>query len=164
MRLRLVVRDTGAVESDVVLTAEPETTVGELASAIAGRNETALTLAVLHADAVIPLPPDQRLGDDLLAQGSTVRVIESTGEGDAQDPVGILTLLSGQWGRSARRRPLFSGVTTIGVDDSCDVVIVDPAAGPGRIGIFAGATIEIFDLDSGPGVQVDGDVADRVRV
>ncbi len=167
MKLRLVVRSAGAAEtgeSEVVLTAEPETTVGELASAIAGDSDTPLTLAVVRDDDVVSLPPDLRLADDLLAQGTTVRVIESAGLAALSDAVGTLTLLSGEWEHAGRAFPLFRNVTTIGADPSNHVVIVDAEAGSRRVGVFVGATIEIFDRDSGAGVEVDGDVVERVRV
>lgn len=166
MKLRLVLVEGAfddAVLRDVVINADPDATLGEVAAALAGDEDHPLTLAVVRDDDELALPASQRLGDDMLAQGSHVRLIAAD-ESSAHRRVGSLTLVRGSWNAPGRELPLVGGLTTIGTDEANDIVLQDPHAAPRHARLFAGGTIELFDLDSGIPTEVDGDRVERVAV
>ncbi|TQJ30696.1 FtsK/SpoIIIE domain-containing protein [Microbacterium sp. SLBN-146] len=166
MKLRLVLVEGAfddAVLRDVVVNADPDATLGEVAAALAGDDDHPMTLAVVHDDDELALPASQRLGDDMLAQGSRVRLVPAA-ESAAHRRVGSLTLVRGSWNAPGRELPLVEGLTTIGTDEANDIVLQDASAAPRHARLFAGGTIELFDLDSGIPTEVDGDRVERVAV
>jgi len=168
MKLRLVLVEghhEDRHERDVVVSAEPEATIGEVAAALAGDDDAALTLVVESGNEEIALPLAQRLGDDLLAQGSRVRVASASVGSDSRRRVGTLVLVQGAWASTQREIPLYEGATTIGTDPQNDVVLEDPTAAAWHARVFAGTPIEVLDLDSGVPVELDGDpIVARARV
>ena len=71
-------------------------------------------------------------------------------------------MLSGpQTGRSVT---LGRGSHTIGRDPGCDVVLADPYLSKRHLRIDIGQTVEVVDLGSANGIEIDGELVSRARV
>ena len=148
---------------DLVVTAEPDATIGDLAAALAGDEERVVTLAVRTAAGEVVLPPGQRLGDDLLANGRTVRVVDADLDADNRvRPAGVLRLRAADG--TVSEVAFFAGLTTIGASRTEDVVVADPAAAPRYARLRAGATLELLPAEPGTRLVVDGDEVDHAVV
>ncbi|WP_243075607.1 FtsK/SpoIIIE domain-containing protein [Microbacterium sp. SS28] len=161
---------------DVVVTAEPTATVGDVAARIAaadprGAYDASRRYTLQTASPMDPqwrlLPPDAVIGDEWLASGLSVALVD---EADAAHllpslhpgATAVLTILSGpQAGRSI---PLGGGSHLVGRDPSCDVVLADPYLSKQHVRVDVGQSVELVDLGSANGVEVDGELVSRVRV
>ncbi|SIT87484.1 FtsK/SpoIIIE domain-containing protein [Microbacterium sp. RU33B] len=168
-------RDDGSSQ-DVVVTAEPTASVRDIAARVAAADprrsydpERRYTLQT--ASPVAPqwrlLPPDAVIGDEWLASGLSVALVD---EADAADllphlhagATATLTVLSGpQAGFSA---VLGRGSHTIGRDPSSDVVLADPYLSKRHVRVDVGQSVEVVDLGSANGVEIDGELVARARV
>ena len=161
MKLRLVVSTDGDGARDVVAEGEPDATVGELAAALAPLTDDTVTLSVRTHGGDVVLPAAQRLGDDLLAQGSFVRVVP-VGPDAALAVVGEIRIETRD--RPARAIPLHPGAIRLGSASPNDVVIDDPKVAAHHLRVFTGPRIELTALDAAAAVRVDGDEVTSARV
>ena len=168
-------REDGPAQ-DIVVTVEPTATVRDIASRIAAadphrtyderRSYTLQTASPIDAQWRL-LPPDAVIGDEWLASGQSVALVD---EADAAEllpslhagTTAVVTILSGpQTGRSI---PLGRGSHTIGRDPGCDVVLADPYLSKRHLRIDIGQTVEVVDLGSANGIEIDGELVSRARV
>ncbi|WP_137845693.1 FtsK/SpoIIIE domain-containing protein [Microbacterium sp. 2FI] len=168
-------REDGSAQ-DVLVTAEPTATVRDVASRIAAadprrsydpnRRYTLQTASPIDPEWRL-LPPDAVIGEEWLASGLSVALVA---ESDAADILPTLhagvtatvTVLSGpQTGHSV---VLGRGSHTIGRDAGCDVALADPYLSKRHLRLDIGQTVEVVDLGSANGVEVDGELVSRVRV
>ncbi len=168
-------RDDGSAQ-DVVVTAEPTATVRDVASRIAAADprrsfDPQRRYTLQTASPVAPqwrlLPPDAVIGEEWLASGLSVALVD---EADAADllphlhagTTATLTILSGpQLGQSV---VLGRGSHTIGRDPSCEIVLPDPYLSKRHVRIDVGQSVEVVDLGSANGVEIDGELVARARV
>ena len=168
-------REDGSAQ-DIVVTVEPTATVRDIASRIAAadphrsyderRSYTLQTASPIDAQWRL-LPPDAVIGDEWLASGQSVALVD---EADAAEllpslhagTTAVVTILSGpQTGRSI---PLGRGSHTIGRDPGCDVVLSDPYLSKRHLRLDIGQTVEVVDLGSANGIEIDGELVSRARV
>ena len=161
MKLRLIVSTDDGGERDVVAQSEPHATVGEIASALAPLTDDTVTLSVRTHGGQAVLPAAQRLGDDLLAQGSLVRVVPVRPDA-AHAVVGEIRIETRD--RAGRTIPLHPGAIRLGSASANDVVIDDPKVAAHHLRLFAGPRIEVTALDAAAAVRVDGDEVTSARV
>ena len=168
-------RPDGSVQ-DVVVTTEPAATVGDVAARIAAADprrayDPARRYTLQTASPIDPewrlLPPDAVAGEEWLASGLSVALVD---EADAAHllpslhpgATAMVTILSGpQAGRSIA---LGGGSHLVGRDPSCDVVLADPYLSKRHLRVDVGQGVELVDLGSANGVEVEGELVSRVRV
>ena len=161
---------------DVVVTAEPTATVRDIAARIAAADprrsyDPARAYTLQTASPLAPewrlLPPDAVIGDEWLASGLSVALV------DEADAAGVLpTLHAGTTAtvtvrggsQAGQTQVLGRGSHTVGRDPSSDVVIADPYLSKRHLRIDVGQTVEVVDLGSANGIEVDGELVPRIRV
>lgn len=184
VRLKLTLRRQDGSDADIVVTADASASVSEIAAALlrvdpapsgaASAPATTPTLrAALPGAEALTLPPDAEVGDAWIGSGADIEIVDAAaapgatkrraGEPPAAPPVrAVLTALSGS--QSGRHWELTEGTTVVGRDPSCDVVLDDPMVSKRHLRIDADAAVELVDLGSANGVEVDGGLVGRLRV
>ena len=113
------------------------------------------------------LPPDAVIGEEWLASGLSVALVD---EADAADLLPSLragvtatvTVLNGP--QTGHVVVLGRGSHTVGRDPGCDLVLADPYLSKRHVRIDIGQTVDVVDLGSANGVEVEGELVARVRV
>lgn len=172
MKLRLnYVRQSGA-GIDLEIQADPETTVGQLAGALARRDPSdrrgpqALTLA-RYDDHGQPLTvaAGQLLNESGIRSGTAVALAPDTSVRVDQAGVvaAVVTLHNGP--NAGRTVELGAGVSTIGRDPMNDVVISDPMVSTSHAKLnVSGGQIEIIDDNSSNGILLAGEQVPRATL
>ncbi|MFT4229305.1 MAG: FtsK/SpoIIIE domain-containing protein [Microbacterium sp.] len=163
MKLRVtLVRPAGGAE-DIVIGADPDARIGDVAHAIvagdplgahdASAEVTLEALGAIGQGPSVLLDPAASVAYAELAAGAAVRVVPV---GTApRVAVGQLVVLSGPG--AGTRVPLSRGVVTIGRDADCDVVLSDALVSKRHARLEVGAErVELVDLNSANGILVDG--------
>ena len=163
MRLRTTLVRPDGPNEDIVVTADADATVGDVARAIverdphgappAGLDVTLEAFGTIAPGAGEVLDPAATVAHVQLAAGSAVRVVPADYE--PRQRLGELVVASGP--DAGRRVPLRRNVTIIGRDAQCDVVLDDPLVSKrhARLEIGQGRA-ELVDLNSANGILVDG--------
>ena len=176
MRLKLTLHRRSGEPVDVVITADSTATAGDVARHIALSDPTrtsvvaegdVLTLAVAPptAERLVALEPDVPIGEAPIGSGFAASIVNygpnysPTGR---RGVVGVLRVVAGAL--SGREFPIPSGHVSVGRDASNDVVLDDPLVSKRHARLEVGNTIEVVDLNSANGVQVDGVAVQRVRI
>ena len=176
MRLKLTLHRRSGEPVDVVITADSTATAGDVARHIALSDPTrtsvvaegdVLTLAVAPptAERLVALEPDVPIGEAPIGSGFAASIVNY---GPNYSPtgrrrvVGVLRVVAGAL--SGREFPIPSGHVSVGRDASNDVVLDDPLVSKRHARLEVGNTIEVVDLNSANGVQVDGVAVQRVRI
>ena len=161
---------------DIVVTAEPTATVRDIASRIAAADprrgyDPARRYTLQTASPIDPqwrlLPPDAVIGEEWLASGLSVALVD---EADAAELLpslhaGVTATVTVLSGAQTGHTVVFGrGSHTIGRDLGCDLVLADPYLSKRHLRIDIGQTVEIVDLGSANGVEVEGELVSRVRV
>ncbi|RLK52380.1 FtsK/SpoIIIE domain-containing protein [Microbacterium telephonicum] len=163
MKLRTTLVRTAGEAEDVVITADADATVGDLARTLvevdprgAGRVDGEVTLEAFGTIAEGPgevLDAAAGVAHVQLAAGSAVRVVPAGYQ--SRRSVGELHIVSGPG--AGETVALDRSVLTIGRDPSCDIVLDDPLVSKrhARLEIGQGRA-ELIDLNSANGILVDG--------
>jgi len=168
-------REDGPAQ-DIVVTVEPTATVRDIAARIAaadprGSFDVSRSYTLQTASPIDPqwrlLPPDAVIGDEWIASGQSVALVD---EADAADLLPSLhagitatvTVLTGP--QTGRSEVLGRGSHVIGRDLGCDIVLADPYLSKRHLRLDIGQTVEVVDLGSANGIEVDGELVSRVRV
>lgn len=153
----------GTDAEDIVITADGDATVGDLAHTLAtvdprGAGEAAGELT-LEAFGTIAQGPGEVLDAAVsiahvqLAAGSAVRVVPAGYQ--SRQRVGELTIVSGPG--AGTTVPLERSVIVIGRDSACDVVLDDPLVSKRHARLEIGqGRVELVDLNSANGILVGG--------
>lgn len=175
MRLTLtLVAASGTVE-DLLVTAGPGATVGQLATAIAARDPAAarapqggvytlmrLGPAGAGEQGWALLPAAARLGEEMLASGSSIALAVGPARDPRASPMVRLEVLGGP--TAGRSYDLAAGSWLLGRDPGCDLVIDDPMVSARHARLELGEVSELVDLGSANGVIVDGEPVANVRI
>ncbi|GAB3411430.1 hypothetical protein GCM10027515_32980 [Schumannella luteola] len=177
MRLKLTLkRDTGTSD-DIVITTDAAATIAEVAGAIrrvdpaspgpAPAGSLTLSAVLPGSSQSLVLPPDGPVGESWIGSGATVQLVDAgryySPAGTGRGPVvARLSILSGPQG--GRTLDLHAGTTIVGRDRACDIVIDDPLVSKRHLRLEADAAVEIVDLGSANGIEVDGGLVTRLRV
>jgi S-DNA-T family DNA segregation ATPase FtsK/SpoIIIE len=185
MRLKLALTRPNGGTTDVVVTADANATVGEIAETLLRSDpEPGVALALsrpgdrqrerdVHTLSVaapaqrggVVLAPDLPVTEAALAGGATVTVVPVSGDrgGAPTGPVlAVVRVIDGP--DVGTEFPIRRGSSIIGRDDSCDIVLHDSLASKRHARIDVTRTVDIVDLNSANGVVVDGDEVSRVSL
>lgn len=172
MDLKLTVRRPGGVDaSDVMVTCDATATASSIARAIAERDPnksfkgdpSVFTIRVDGPGATRVLRHDMPLAESGVRSGDFVSLVPSSGRyRDGSDGRSTVTTLLIESGPNAGKRfNLAAGGAMIGRDPLAEVSLSDPLVSKRHARLSIGDTLEIFDLGSVNGVEVDGLVTAR---
>lgn len=173
MKIRLTLVRPGGSTADVVVTAEPGSTIAEVAHRLdeadpqhpAGGASTASQTLRLHRqnasnDGATVLDPAAPLGDSGLASGAIVSLAPPTSFSEGRSPLGAtLRIIEGLGAGQAV--PLPYGSSSIGRDPSNRVVLADSLVSKTHARVTVADTVEIVDAGSANGTLVNGLPVDR---
>jgi len=177
MRLKLILARSDGSHDDIVVTADAAASIEDVARAIATRDPrgadvdpgTRLTLRRLTpviapaADEWVPLPPAAQLGDGWLASGSQVAIADAALlSSRAGAATAVLEVLSGP--QRGRVWSLGPGTSIIGREPGCDVVLEDRYVSGRHARVEVAERVDIVDLGSANGLEVDGEPVGRIVV
>ncbi|MDM7830220.1 FtsK/SpoIIIE domain-containing protein [Cellulomonas edaphi] len=148
---------------DVVVAADADATVGDVADALASVPEQGtLTLHVQHpGDELAAVLPRAGLASEVaLHAGSLVRLV-APADDDRVAGARVQVVTGPVAGLDVQ---LPRGLATVGRGDGCDVLLDDPMVSRTHARIHVGARVEIIDAGSSNGVVVDGGRVDRAVV
>ncbi|NQX12293.1 FHA domain-containing protein [Microbacteriaceae bacterium VKM Ac-2855] len=174
MRLKLSVVGRDGATKDVVVTTDARATVSDVAATIrrtgdaaAGRPrqvEEDLTLIVAepYTAGGTTLDAERLLVESPLGSGYSVAVVPAGGQGSggAVQIAAVLRVLSGP--DSGREYHLRAGLSEVGRDPGCDVVLSDSLVSKRHMRVDIGARIELTDLNSANGLIVDGGLVAKI--
>ena len=175
MRFKLTVRREGDVRTDLEVTADASTTIGDLA-------DTLFLADPLHGGAQLPgtvtlhvwdgengrsLEPSSGVLDSGLRSGSTVTVVQHSERFGADDGgrgpvVATVRVLAGP--DAGREFGLPFGSAVVGRDREVDVRLTDPMVSKRHARLNVSDGVEVVDLASANGVLVDGRQTTRRRI
>ncbi len=172
MKLKLSLLERGGETSDIAVTLEPSTTIGDIATALqrrdprserAGDGDATLAL-VVDGRETNPLVPDLRLLDTGIRSGETVRIVNrrSAGPGGgapAGPKVATLRILEGP--DAGKEFDLTEGTTYIGRGPDCDITLSDPMVSNQHAKLHVTTVPELVDTNSSNGVVVDNEFVPR---
>ncbi|HWT33780.1 MAG TPA: FtsK/SpoIIIE domain-containing protein [Microbacterium sp.] len=175
MRLKLTLNRVAQPPADIVVTTDAAASISDVADAIArldpvrdpltGLGSGSLTLAATlpgQADAVV-LPPEAAIGEAWIASGASVGLVDaSTGRVRRGRDVATITVLSGV--DEGQRFALSEGTTVLGRSPDCDIELHDPLVSKRHVRFEVTDAVEVIDLGSANGVQIDGGLVSRVRI
>jgi DNA segregation ATPase FtsK/SpoIIIE, S-DNA-T family len=161
-----------ASDVDLVLTADADATVGDVAEALASRDpdggglpaprgRASYTLSVIDSGRTA-LDPDLTLADSGIKSGARIAV---TPAGDryadrAARPAARITVLQGPDAGGSVTLP--AGNQTIGRQSDCDVRLTDTLVSRRHVRVFlAPGSAEFLDLGSANGLLLNGEQASR---
>ncbi len=177
MRLKLTLARPLGSSSDVVVTVDAASSIGDVATTIARLDPRGSELAddrPLTLRATLPgqaepvlLPPDAPVGEAWIGSGAVVSLADAgvyyAPPAAGRPPtVGTLRVLSGP--DAGQEFALPAGTTVLGRDPSCDIVLHDPLVSKRHVRFEASGAVEVIDLGSANGVVVDGGLVGRMRV
>jgi len=172
MRLKLTLIRSDGSSDDIVVTADRASTVGDVAHAIAERDPHGegrpdgdrLTLRRRGASdgpgrgQWETLPATAGVSEEWLVSGLHVAVVRDDAPARAA-PAVVLEAVSGP--RRGSRWSVPPGVSVIGRDPGCDVALEDPYVSGRHARLEVAETIDVVDLGSANGVEVDGELVAR---
>lgn len=144
---------------DLVLTADADATVGEVADALAARDplrpapaDSGSTLTVIGADRTT-LDPGLALTDSGIRSGVRIAISPASVRypHQAAQPVAVITVINGP--DRGQRLPLGAGNHTVGRSTDCDLRLTDTLVSRRHLRVFlAPGSAEILDLGSANGL------------
>lgn len=173
MKIKLTVAQAGAPGDDLLVTADGNATVQDLANTLYRTDPRrqgqvvppGLTLVATDVEAgQRTLPGERTLDEAGLRSGSTVSLATTSERfADSGVPsVGNLTVVSGP--DAGKSFPLRSGTNVVGRDRSADVRLTDPMVSKFHAKVNVTDIVEVIDTNSSNGVSVRGDRTQRVVV
>jgi len=175
MKLKLGLRQSDGSVVDVELAVDGDTTVGELARAVARREPTRSfaggsgaarpTFARVDPGVVsTPLSTEVTVAESGLRSGSTVALAAAVAGGDPARvaPVALLTVHSGPDAGSTHE--LHRGVNLVGRGRACRVRLSDPLVSTLHARVVVGEVVEIVDENSSNGILAGGELVPRVEL
>ena len=169
MKIKVRLAATGEPARDLLVTADAAATVGDLARYLrladpqrspGGDHEEDVTLSIFKG-AHRHLDPRTPLGDSPIRSGAQITVLQGSraftpGEKAA---VAIATIIGGP--DTGREIPLGSGTNIIGRNRACEIRLNDPATSRQHARLNVTDYLEIIDLGSANGVELNGSLVSR---
>lgn len=167
MKLKFTLTRDGGDATDLLATVDAATTVGDLAAHLL-RVDPVPARVPHHSSGTptlrigdVPLDPARTIGDSGLRSGARVRVVRSADTYPVAPPPARATLTMAS-GPSAGAEITLRGLTAIvGRDAACDVRLRDDEVSRRHARINLGTTVEIIDLGSANGIEVNGSPVSR---
>ena len=174
MRLKLSYQQADARVADIVVTVDPNATVGEVAEGIAatdpqrrGAQTGALTLSVAQPLSIdfTTLDGERRIGEVPVASGYSIRILTaaSAPQTSAGNDVAVVVRVTSGPSKGQEHR-LAEGSYTIGRDASSDIVIDDTMVSKRHARLDVRGELELVDLNSANGLLVDGGLVPRLMI
>ena len=173
MKVRLTLVRPGGSTADVVVTAEPGSTIAEVAHRLdeadpqhpAGTGTSGNLTLRMHRNSLgiqgaTVLDPAAPLGESGLASGGIVSLAAPTTFTEGRSPVGATLRIVDGLGRG-QAIPLPYGSSSIGRDSGNRVTLGDPLISKTHARVTVGAGIELIDNGSANGTLVNGLLVDR---
>lgn len=115
----------------------------------------------------LTLPPDAPVGEAWIGSGATVALTEagryfSPAKTGNAPTLATLEILTGS--EKGRTLSLSEGSVTIGREDVCDIVLDDRMVSKKHVRLEVGDGVDVIDLGSANGVEVDGGIVTRLHV
>ena len=177
MKVKLAYRRQDGTESDVIVTADARSTIAEVATTIErvdpigfapAQQHGSRTLAALlpgQTDPVV-LPPDAPLGEAWIGSGAVVQVVDTAAASRSRMRSGpvraVVRVVAGPG--AGRTEELRAGSYVVGRATDSDLVLADALVSKRHARIEVGAEIEVVDLGSANGIEVDGTPVPRLHV
>ncbi|MET0714296.1 MAG: FHA domain-containing protein, partial [Mycetocola sp.] len=176
MRLKLTLARPSGSRDDIIITTDAGATITEVASTIARvdpaqsvppEGNYTLQAALPGHTEWLALPPDAPVGESWIGSGATVHLADagryfSQAKTGHAPTIATVTVLSGpDVGRSI---PLAAGSYTVGRDPSCDIVVNDKLVSKKHARLEVADAVDVIDLGSANGVEVDGGIVTRLHV
>ena len=173
MKLKVSLQRAGGDQKDLLVTADAVTTVGDLGRylkladpafrVIPGAPDGEFTLGVI-SNGVQTLDARTPLAESPIRSGSTITVVpagQQFAEGHSK-AVAMATVLSGP--DCGKEFPLASGTNIVGRQRSCEVRLSDGMVSRSHARLNISSDIEIIDLGSANGVELNGSLISRETV
>ncbi|MBT9258040.1 FHA domain-containing protein [Phycicoccus sp. MAQZ13P-2] len=171
MKLKVTLRRGGGAATDLLVTADASTTVGELAGHLAlsdpdrssGPGLAEVTLAVVR-DGERVLDPRTPLADSPLRSGATIRLaeVETQFAVSASASVGVCTVHEGP--DAGVEIPLLSGTNMVGRQRGSEIRLSDVMVSRAHARVNVTDHVEVVDTGSANGVEVNGGLVSRAVV
>lgn len=180
MKIKLTLVRPGANPVDISVTAEPTTSISDIARELHNA-DPGRTVAALEAGQAMSLRVhragdfsgatsralnhDERLADSSLGGGAVVSLVphNNTQKDSIQRAVaGVISVRSGV--DAGKEFPLANGSTTVGRDANNRVVLADPLVSKSHLRVNVTDVAEIIDLGSANGTLVNGEQVDRATL
>lgn len=176
MKLKLTLRRSTGVDTDIVVTADAAAKVGDVAAQIAladplnpqagEKPAGALTLAVAFPgdSGWTNLPEGSPISEAMIASGAAVGIVsaDAGANADAGPPLALLRVDAGpDAGKSFELR---AGSVVIGRDVGSDIRLDDPLVSKRHARVEVSRTVDFVDLNSANGIIVDGGEVSRVSL
>jgi len=173
MKIRLTLVRPGGSTADVVVTAEPGSSIAEVAHRLdeadpqhpAGAATSTPQTLRLHqrgtsTEGAAVLDPDAPIGESGLASGAIVSLAPPTTFSEGRSPLGATLRIVEGLG-AGQTVPLPYGSSSIGRDPGNRVVLADSLVSKTHARVTVGDTIELVDTGSANGTLVNGLPVDR---
>lgn len=170
MRLKISYQRGGGLATvDLLIDADPSTTVGALADQLAASDpeRPRTRLGALSLELTGPraseIDPAARLTESGIWSGATVALTEIGGRfanASATAPAAVVVIVAGP--DKGREFPIGAGTSVIGRDRSCEVRLSDPLVSRQHARINVGEVVDLIDLGSANGLALGDDVAERL--
>jgi S-DNA-T family DNA segregation ATPase FtsK/SpoIIIE len=169
MDLKLAVHGPDSVE-DLLVSLDGSATVSDVADLLRRMSPRGLpsgpvTLAVSSRGDWRPLPPTVGVIEAGVVSGQSVCVVDAQSvpaPRGAGEPVAVLKVLNGP--DAGTEHQLAAGATVLGRSIECDVQLRDPLVSKRHAVVHVGDRIEIVDLNSSNGIDIDGLPAARATL
>ncbi|MEI2809520.1 MAG: FtsK/SpoIIIE domain-containing protein [Nocardioides sp.] len=174
MRLKLGYRRSKVDTVDIVLTADATASVGDVARELAERDSSvrgrtlpsslSLSVSGAHGDSHKTLSPDRAIGESPLTSGSEIALVDAAARTatTSGQPAAVLRVVGGPV--SGSEFMLHEGSSIIGRDPTADVTLDDGFVSKRHARVDIGSSIEVVDLNSANGIEVEGVVVSRLTV
>lgn len=174
MDIRLNLHRPDDSKQDIFLTVDATATIRAVAGRVAeadprklydaGSTYTLQVASPVDAEWRL-LPPDALVGDDWLVSGNSIALVEEQAAlpalGKTAGAAKLIVLNGHEHGRTEE---LGRGSHVVGRDASADVVLADQYMSKRHFRIDVGRTVEIVDLGSANGIEIDEQLVPRARV
>ncbi len=171
MKLKFTLRGQGDTDTDLVATVDGTTTVGQLAdflvradpsrSAVPGGSDSLGDFTFSHVDEDFrAVDPRSTLAESGIRSGAHLAVTRRTGGyADRGSAVATAVVVAGP--DEGREYPLSAGTAYIGRGRGCEIRVSDPQVSRRHARLLVTDILEVIDLGSSNGIDVQGQQVDR---
>lgn len=169
MKIKVQLESPGAPPRDLLITADAATTVGDVARHLKLADPKRSAVPDLASDWTLSLSKESRrlldprtpLGDSPIRSGALISVLPAAKQfaSTERSAIAVATIVQGPG--AGREFPLASGTNIVGRNRSCEVRLEDPLASREHARLNVTDHIEIIDLGSANGIELNGSVVSR---
>ncbi len=169
MKIKVQLTGGGSATRDLLITADAAATVGDVARYLrladptrtGGGDEGRDWTLSLQKESPRLLDPRTPLSESPIRSGATISVLPAGQQYSSSEQIAVAVATIVQGPGAGREFPLSSGTNIIGRNRTCEVRIEDPLASRQHARLNVTDHVEIIDLGSANGVDVNGSVISR---